>query len=240
MSGHSDGSDAGAVSILVAGSEHRASFEAPFVFGRASGEGIVGLDPSDMGISAVAGSIELAWGVWWVVNQSSKRPLVLEHAEGVAHFKLAPGARQALTTPQLRVLVVGAVFTHVIDVVLPEDYTSELTGGAGRPTTGTLTGPNVSISDKERDALTALCAGFLRPFPHRSQHPLTYEEAARLLGPSWTTTTVRKATERVKDRYAKKAGVYFEGPQANYDLAGHLISEGILTMVDLNRITQQP
>ncbi|MDQ6947786.1 MAG: hypothetical protein M3256_16350, partial [Actinomycetota bacterium] len=63
----------------------------------------------------------------------------------------------------------------------------------------------------------------------------TYQEAARLLGEPWTGDKVRKAVERVKERYAK-GDVYFQGAQANYELAANLISNGILTGDDLGRL----
>ncbi len=95
------------------------------------------------------------------------------------------------------------------------------------------------MSDRERDALAALCAGYLRSFPHRREHPHTYEEAAGLLGGApWSADRVRKSIERVKTRFATKGGVYFEGPQANYELAGHLISTGILSGEDLARLAE--
>jgi hypothetical protein len=226
-------------SVLIGDEEFVASPEHPFVFGRADDDGVVGLDTSDMGISAVAGSVESAWGVWWVVNQSTKRALVLEHPAGPAQVRLAPGHRHALTSERVKVLVPGAIYTHVLEVVLPTAYTQELRGGTGRLTTGTLTDAVVALSERERDALAALFAGYLRAFPHRREHPHTYEEAAVLLGsPPWSADKVRKATERVKTRFATKGGLYFEGPQANYELAAHFISAGILTGEDLARLAE--
>ncbi len=238
---HPHDSQSSSASVLIDGEEFEVSPAQAFVFGRVDGEGVVGLDAGDMGISAVAGSLESAWGVWWVVNQSTKRALILEHPTGPGQFRLAPGHRHALTSERMRVLVPGAIYTHVLEVVLPGDYAEELRGGNARLTTGTLTAAAVALSDRERDALAALCAGYLRAFPHRREHPHTYEEAARLLGGDpWNADKVRKATERVKDRFANKGGLYFEGPQANYELAAHLISSGILSGEDLGRLAERP
>jgi len=224
-------------SIVVGGEEFHATEQAPFVFGRADGDGVVGLDAKDMGISGVAGSIEFTWGVWWVVNQSTKRPLLIEHPAGPGQLTLAPGHRHAVTVERLSVIVPGAIYSHVLDVVLPHDYTSALRGDAARLTSGTLVASSVGLSDRERDAVTALSAGYLESFPHRREHPNTYEESARLLGgDTWTADRVRKAVERVKARFAEKEGVYFSGPQANYELAGHLVAAGILSGEDLARL----
>jgi hypothetical protein len=220
-----EGADEASASVVIAGEEFEASPTAPFVFGRDDGSCVVGLDANDMGISAVAGSVEFAWGVWWIVNQSTKRPLRLEHAEGPGHLELAPGHRFAVTTERVNVLVAGAIYTHVLEVVLPHGYAAALRGG------------EVSLTERERDALTALFAGYLEPFPRRREHPHTYEKAARLLGTGWTGDRVRKAAERVKARFAAKHSLYFEGPQANYDLAAHLISSGILSGDDLRRLS---
>lgn len=216
------------------------SFEAaerrPFVFGRAQAEGIVGLDPNDMGISAVAGSMELTWGVWWVVNQSTKRPLLIDQPAAPGRITLAPGHRHAAMSERLSVLVPGAIYTHVLEVRLPAGYTAALAGTGARLTTGTITGATVSLSERERDALVALCAGYLEPFPRRLEQPATYAEAARLLGGDWNPDRVRKAIERVKGRFAAKEAHYFEGPRANDELAAHVISVGILSGEDLARL----
>ena len=225
-------------SVLIAGELFTASASRPFVFGRADADGVIGLASGDMGISGVAGSVEWAWGVWWIINQSSKRPLFLEHPGGPSRLRVAPGHRHALTTERVDVLVPGAIYTHVLEVVLPQTYVTALRGGVGRLTTGTLSSEAVTLTERDRDALTALCAGYLESFPRRREHPNTYEEAARLLGGEpWSGDKVRKAVERVKERFAKKQGLYFEGPHGNYDLAANLISNGVLTGEDLARLS---
>jgi len=227
------------VSVLIAGEEFAAVADAPFIFGRRDGEGVVGLDPNDMGISAVAGSIEAAWGLWWLVNESTKRPLLIEYPGGPGPVRLSPGHRHALVSGQLNVLVPGAIYTHVVEIVLPSTYAGGLAANPGRLTTGTITGAVVSLSDRERDALTGVFAGYLESFPHRREHPNSYEAAAVLLGgqaASWSADRVRKAVERVKARFAAKQSTYFEGPQANYDLAAHLLTASVLSGEDLARL----
>jgi len=230
------------VSVLIAGEEFAALADVPFVFGRTDGEGVVGLDPNDMGISAVAGSIEAAWGLWWLVNESTKRPLLIDYPGGPGPVRLSPGHRHALVSGQLNVLVPGAVYTHVVEIVLPATYAQGLSANPGRLTTGTITGAVVSLSDRERDALAGVFAGYLESFPHRREHPNTYEVAAALLGgepASWSADRVRKSVERVKARFATKQSTYFEGPQANYDLAAHLLSTAVLSGEDLARLARR-
>jgi hypothetical protein len=45
----------------------------------------------------------------------------------------------------------------------------------------------------------------------------------RLDRTSWTGDKVRKTVERVKARFGSKHAVFFEGPQANYELGAYLI-----------------
>ncbi|MGH3370106.1 MAG: hypothetical protein ACRDPR_08895 [Nocardioidaceae bacterium] len=66
------------VEVRIGGDTFEASPEQPLVFGRGGEPGVAGLDPRDMGISARAGSIECSMGVWWVINRSRTRRLLVE------------------------------------------------------------------------------------------------------------------------------------------------------------------
>jgi len=204
------------------------------VFGRSDAVGIVGLDPADMGISAKAGAVEREWGVWWVVNHSGKRRLVVEEPNAPADIPVECGDRYALTSRRVVVLVPGAVLTHRIEVLLPEAAVASL--HVDDPvTTGTLTFDRARLSEKDLTVLTAILEGYLLPFPRRDGRPRTYQEAADILGPPWTRVTVRKQVERIKERF-RREGLYFEGLRANDDLASHLLANGILGPPDLTRL----
>jgi hypothetical protein len=110
-------------SVTIAGEYFVASPDRPLVFGRADSDGVVGLHADDMGISAIAGSLELAWGVWWVINQSTKRPLLLEQAADAAAGQVdsneatgQPGRGGRAPRPSARVRVtrgkVGSAFGY--------------------------------------------------------------------------------------------------------------------------------
>lgn len=222
--------------VLVGGDEFPLEDGQPFVFGRADAAGVVGLDANDMGISAVAGSIEWAWGLWWVVNRSAKRPLLLDTGDGSPPMRLPPGARHAVGRTRLSVLVPGVIFTHRLEVELPVAESTPL--DRARHSSGTITG-DLALTVRDRDVLVALFSGYLEVFPRRQARPRTYQQAADLLGPPWTKTAVRKQLERLKERLAA-AGTYFDGPQANFDLADHLILNGLLTPDDLLRPSRGP
>lgn len=219
--------------VVIDGESFAVGPEAPLVFGRGDAPGVVGLDPSDMGISAQAGAVERQWGVWWVVNRSTKRRLLLDVAGQGPPQRLDCGQRYAITVPRLTVLIPGAVLTHRLDVILPD---SDLLADRGnQPSSGTLAGGQVQLTERDRDALVALFGGYLEEFPRRTARPRSYQEAANLLGDPWTKVSVRKQVERLKERLAR-AGVYFEGAQANYELADYLLGEGLLATTDLTRL----
>jgi hypothetical protein len=223
------------VTISVGELAFTATPEIPFVFGRSDLEGVVGLDPNDMGISSEAGSVEFQGGLWWVVNRSSKRPLMIEAAPGSPTIRLDPGERSLLSKLESAILVPGLIYTHRIDIVLP-DQAIPPRGDSSRRS-GTVTIGAVTLLERDREALAALFRGYLRPFPHRDNKPLSYQEAAELLGPEWNKVQVRKQVERLKEKFAR-SGLYFQGPRANDDLAEHLIAVGALTPADLELLEQ--
>jgi hypothetical protein len=219
--------------VLIAGEQFEATPDRPFVFGRSDDEGVVGLDASDMGISGLAGSVEHKWGLWWLVNHSRKRRLLLEDGTGGQPQRLECGQRFAINVRCLTVLIPGAIYTHRIEVIVPESDLARVEGT--RLTSGTLTVGDLRLSERDKDVLVAMFSGYLEAFPRRLTRPRTYQQAAKLLGAPWTSITVRKQIERLKER-AARGGVYFEGPHANYDLADHLVVNGLLVPSDLVRL----
>lgn len=218
--------------VLIGKEEFPLSTERPFVFGRLDSADVVGLDATDMGISAVAGSVEWAWGLWWVVNRSGKRPLLIDYGGGSEPQHLDCGQWQTISVAGLSILVPGVIYTHRLEVVVPQADLVRFE--CTQASSGTIIG-GVTLSDRDRDAVVALLSGYLEEFPRRHARPLTYQQAADLLGPPWTKTAVRKQIERLKERLAAD-GLYFEGPQANFDMADHLIKHGLLSPADLRRL----
>lgn len=222
--------------VLIANEEFGVSKDRALVFGRSGADGVVGLDATDMGISAVAGSVEWAWSLWFVVNHSRKRPLLLDAGGGGALHRLHCGHRHAVNVPRLSILVPGLVYTHRLELIVPAADLAD--PPSARSFSGTIDG-GITLSDRDRDVMVALLSGYLQSFPRRHPHPRTYQEVAALLGPPWTKTTVRKQVERLKDRLAR-TGAYFDGPQANYDLADYLMDNGLLSPADLERWEVRP
>jgi hypothetical protein len=186
-------------------------------------------------ISAVAGSVERVADLWWVVNRSRKRRLLLDLGGGGNPLPLELGQRFAVSSARLVILVPGAVFTHKVEVLVPDEELARV--GPGQ-SSGTISGGEIRLSERDLDVLVALLGGYLEEFPRRSARPRSYQEAADRLGAPWTKLTVRKQVERLKQRLSGQ-GLYFEGPQANFDLADFLIAQGLLGPAQLSRLARR-
>jgi hypothetical protein len=196
--------------------------------------GVIGLDPQDMGISARALAIEFDQGVWWLANLSAKRNLLLDPGYGSAMIILRPGQRHAIAVSPLGVLVPGAIFTHRLDVHVP-DQGLALRRPSELGATGTFVGEELHLTASDRQALAAVFSPLLRAWPRRGAHPLSYQEAADLLGTGWTGTSVRKHLERIRQRLGE-SGTFFDGTHAKDDLGQYLVDNSVLTAADLSAV----
>ena len=224
-----DRADGGAGSDGAAGDQQGSTAETTYV---------IGLDAQDMGISRRALAIEFDQGVWWLANLSAKRNLLLDPGYGSAMITLRPAQRHAIAVTPLGVLVPGAIYTHRIDIHVPEQGLA-LRRPSEQGASGTITTEDLHLTDSDRQALAAVFSPLLRAWPRRGAHPLSYQEAADLLGPGWTGTAVRKHFERVRQRLAD-SGTFFEGSHAKDDLGQYLLDNGVLTAGDLAAVDRSP
>ncbi len=222
-----------AATVVIGDEEFVVSDHDPLVFGRADATGVIGLDPNDMGISAVAGSVQRDKDLWWVLNLSHKRHLLLDEGAGGAPHRLDCGQRHAVNVAHLSVLVPGIIYTHRIRVNVPVTELARVE--VARRSSGTVTADDVWLSERDRDAVVALFCGYLRPFPRQERSPLSYREAANLLGPPWTETSLRRQVDRLKERLVR-SGLYFEGAQAKVQLGEYLVDNGVIVQDDLQRL----
>jgi hypothetical protein len=204
-----------------------------FTFGRSQRTDLC-LDPSDLGISRVAGSLEADAGVWWLVNKSTVRPLEVVDDVGIRTV-LPPGRRIALTAP-ITVIVEGATRRHALTVDLPEDALDGLRHG---PATGPQTDGNptraaadVSITPADKLALVALFAGYLEPFPRYDPHPKSYADAAARL--AWPRTTLVKRVEYLRTRFTNAGVPNLLGENALPHLAEWALATGLISRADLS------
>ncbi len=164
-----------------------------FTFGRAESCTLC-LDPADLGISRLAGSVEHESGVWWVLNRSATRPLTVVDELGIRTV-VAPGRRLALAGP-MSVVVEGSARRHALEVVgeTGPAFAAVAQPGDALPT---ATAHEVVINDADRLALVALFSGYLEPFPRYDPHPRSYADAADAIGcpaPPWSSASNISAT----------------------------------------------
>jgi hypothetical protein len=208
-----------------------------FTFGRGT-SCTACLDPGDVGISRLAGSIAHAAGTWWLHNRSAHRPLVVVNHIGLRNV-LAPGQRVPVEG-RLRVLVEGSRGSHHLDLVGPApaaDHMADAVVGpaqADQPGLTTAIGQGVVITDDDRLALVALFAGYLREGPRYDPCPQSYLAAATRLG--WPRTTLVKRIEYLRNRLAKAGVPGMNGHRAMENLAEHVLTTGIIGTADLRRI----
>jgi hypothetical protein len=228
-----------AVLVEVAGVRLELHAGEPFTFGRDAAVCTVclGVDPVDRGISRLAGSITHDNGVWWISNRSTSRCLhVVDLETGIAVPLPVtrdnwPAARHPVDRPTLAVLVAGEVLVHEIvvtasgsDLPVPEkppDLADPL------PTRKLLP----PLTDKQREALVAMCEGYLLRFPRYNPEPRTYDEAAGRLG--LPSTTVKKRIENVRHQLMEAGVAGLESADARRNLAEWLLSNRLITTTDL-------
>jgi hypothetical protein len=224
--------DQAPATVTVAGVQHELGAGHTFTFGRAESCDAC-LDPTDVGISRRAGSIDCIDRVWFVTNRSSSRPLSAIDPVGFRTV-LAPGRRMAVDG-RLSIVVEGQIRRHELVITAPGagevdlDTTSLGPDDEGLPTE---MGGGVTYSDKDRQALVALFAGYLQPFPRYDPTPRSYADAAGALG--WPRTTLVKRVEHLRNRLVDAGVPNLQGERAMEALAEHVIATGIITRADLD------
>lgn len=195
-------------------------------FGRAR-DCTVCLDPEDLAISRLAGSLAYEHGTWWLANRSSARPFAVVDEYGFRSV-LAPGRRLAVESP-LTVIVDGSRGNHTVTIEPPAPpVAAEPDTPDGAPT---AVGAEVLINDADRRAMVALFAGYLEDPPRYDPHPKSYAAAAARLG--WPRTTLVKRIEYLRTRLDAAGVPNMMGWNALTNLAEYALSRGLITRADL-------
>lgn len=199
-----------------------------FTFGRAE-TCTACLDPEDLGISRLAGSVGYDAGTWWVVNRSASRPLDVVDDLGIRTV-LPPGRRVAVDGP-LSVVVEGSTRRHAIQVAVADPA---IPGPGAAPPGGQATSVDegVVVNDADRLALVALFSGYLESFPRHDPHPKSYADAANRLG--WPRTTLVKRIEYLRTRLTNAGVPGLVGDNALEALATYALTAGVITRKDLS------
>lgn len=189
------------------------------------------LRPYDEGVSRWAGSLQCEMGTWWLTNESETRAFEVVDQVGQSQL-LLPGARHTFDEGRAEVVLTGVTYRYCIAVtVANEAATRGLT--ARRPLTGapTVGVQEVLVTPRERLALVALLAGYLEPFPRKTNAPATYHEAAQRLGVP--PATVRRRIENVRHKLSRAGVPDLWGPQARQHLAAYVLATRVITADDL-------
>jgi hypothetical protein len=220
---------AGGATVVVAGKRHGLGPGQALSFGRAESCDVC-LDPDDVGISRLAGSVEWVDGVWFVTNRSTRRPL--SAVDPLGFRTVLPPGRRAAVDERLSVIVEGQVRRHELVVTAPRAPSPSVVPPPdeeeGMPTE---MGGSVSYTADDRRALAALFAGYLQPFPRYDPRPRSYADAAAELG--WPRTTLVKRVEYIRTRLARAGVPNLQGDRALEGLAEHVIASGVIGRDDL-------
>jgi hypothetical protein len=196
------------------------------------------LDPHDLGISRMAGSIREEDGVWCVVNLSRKRTL---HVVDPLGFALplpvaAPGwppARRAVDQHRCTILVAGTTWTHAVVVELNAPPRTS-PGHVQVTDPASTVAPAPRLTDGRRQVLVAMARGYLRPHPHYDPQPLTYQQVADLLG--LREPQVRKRIESVRHQLVDAGVIGLEEPDARRALCEWMLATRLIGATDLDGI----
>jgi len=203
-------------------------------FGR-SRDCTVCLDPDDIAISRVAGTIECERGVWWIVNNSTTRPLAL--VDDLGFRSVLPPQRRSALVNITQVIVDGTKGQHSVRVSATSALGCAVAASDGSDTS-TAFGVEVMISDADRLAMVALFAGYLRDPPDYDPFPKSYAAAAARLG--WKRTTLVKRIEHLRLRLDAAGVPNMMGFSALHGLAEYAISRGLVTRADLDLLVTTP
>jgi hypothetical protein len=219
---------AGALTVTIGSRQLSVPEGEVLSFGRSASTSIC-LDPSDLGISRTAGSLEHESGTWWLINRSSVRPLGIVDDVGIRTV-LPPGRRVAVTAP-ITILVEGAARRHAITVDLPDGEEQDQSAPISMDGSPTFAAGEVTVTQADKAALVALFAGYLEPFPRYDPHPKSYADAAARL--EWPRTTLVKRVEYLRTRLTNAGVPNLLGENALQNLAEWALATGLITRADL-------
>jgi hypothetical protein len=207
--------------------------EEALTFGRSTACTIC-LDPTDRGISRLAGSVEHDSGAWWLHNRSTSRTLLAVDDMGIRSV-VAPG-RRTTVDGRLTVVVEGSARRHALEVYVgcPTESRSAAAGEFAGDELPTAAWGEVLVNSLDRLALVALFSGYLEPFPRYDPHPKSYADAAAVL--AWPRTTLVKRIEHLRARLTIAGVPNLVGPDALDHLAEWALTTRVLTREDLELI----
>jgi hypothetical protein len=152
-----------------------------FTFGR-SATCTFCLDDTDRNISRRAGVISFSDPRWMLTNTSSKRPLRLTDRRSGTARQLMPGGVHVICEERLTVTVVGTKnASFAFDILGPSAGIGPAQAASSVGGAPSTLGPP-ALTPRQRQDLSALFWEYRGPDGPAAPRPLTYAEAAVLLG----------------------------------------------------------
>jgi hypothetical protein len=224
--------DVASATVFYADQRLEVALEEALTFGRSTACTIC-LDPTDRGISRLAGSVEHDSGAWWLHNRSTSRTLQTVDDMGIRSV-VAPG-RRTTVDDRLTVVVEGSARRHALEVCVGRRTESRFaTGEFSGDELSTAAWGEVLVNSLDRLALVALFSGYLEPFPRYDPHPKSYADAAALL--AWPRTTLVKRIEHLRSRLTIAGVPNLVGADALDYLAEWALTTRVVTREDLQLI----
>ncbi|MFG2018935.1 hypothetical protein [Actinomadura geliboluensis] len=211
---------------------HQATETEPVTFGRDPGC-TIRLDPDDHGISRRSGTVRWDGAIWWLVNDSGTRPLVVTDPHIARN--LLPRRRRHPLDIVTRVIVDGRLGSHVL-IVTPHEQPAADASDPGTEPFGlsTVSGLDVKLTEKDLRAVAALFEEFMRT--SRIENIRTYRDAARRIGRHHTEAQVRRRVENLRRRLRAAGIPQVAGDRGLQHLAEFLVHTGQLTFADVRRL----
>jgi hypothetical protein len=160
--------------VFYAHQRHEVATEEALTFGRCRACTIC-LDPSDRGISRLAGSVEHDVKAWWLHNRCTSQALVAIDDMGIRRV-VSPG--RMTVDGSLTVIVEGSVRRHALEVCVHQE---ELPSGE----LPTAAQGEVLVNSLDHLSLVALFSGYLEPFPR-------YDPTRKAM-PTWRSSSAGHA-----------------------------------------------
>jgi hypothetical protein len=217
--------------VTINGTVQRATECQPVTFGRSTACTIC-LDEEDTGISRIAGEVSWKNEVWWLVNRSGTRPLIVTDVR--IPRNVVPRLRRHPLDAVTRVIVDGKSAQHIL-AITPHTATDHGSIETESPGLTTSYGFDVRVGEEDLLALAALFEKYMLN-PSRMESIRSYDAAAMRIGSGHTSNQVRRRVENLRNRLDAAGVRGLKGANAMQHLAEYLIGAGVLTTADIRRL----
>ena len=209
------------------------------VFGRDPACGLQ-IGSGDRGISRIAGELQYKARHWFLSNVSTTRALHVVDETGYAvpmpimapHYGMSS---RLIVAPGITVLLTGEITSYALRVETTQYAGSRQAVLA--PTDGRTTFRQPILTPRRKEALVAVLAGYLVPFPRYDPRPLSYAEAGELA--RLPASTIRKRMEDVRCALVEVGVGGLVAHDAPWRLAEWVLATRMVVPADLEWLRQR-